>query len=116
EGEHLRLARTPDVVECLFAADLLISDASSVVNEYALLDRPIVFLDVPELLAAARDREGSALDLDTWGRRGGEVVAEPAEVVVADLVPGNGDPVPWLGAAFLAIVLVQGLAELVQRV
>ena len=83
EGAHLRLARTPDVVECLFAADLLISDASSVVNEYALLDRPIVFLDVPELLAAARDREGSALDLDTWGRRGGEVVAEPAEVVGA---------------------------------
>src|SRR5436309_291996 len=83
EGEHLRLARTPDVVECLFAADLLISDASSVVNEYALLDRPIVFLDVPELLAAARDREGSALDLDTWGRRGGEVVADPADVVGA---------------------------------
>ncbi|HEY3018619.1 MAG TPA: CDP-glycerol glycerophosphotransferase family protein [Solirubrobacteraceae bacterium] len=83
EGERLRIARTPDVVECLFAADLLISDASSVVNEYALLDRPIVFLDVPELLAAAAEREGSALDLDTWGRRGGEVVADPAGVVAA---------------------------------
>ena len=62
------MVRQPDVILTLFAADLLITDASSVANEYALLDRPIVFLDVPELLAAAGG-EGSAPDLETWGRR-----------------------------------------------
>jgi CDP-glycerol glycerophosphotransferase (TagB/SpsB family) len=81
EDEHLRVARSPDVVESLFVADLLISDASSVSNEYTLLDRPMVFLDVPELIAHARAREGSALDLETWGRRAGPVVAEPGGVV-----------------------------------
>ena len=47
----------------LFVADLLISDASSVSNEYALLDRPMVFLDVPKLLKTARGK-GSMVDLD----------------------------------------------------
>jgi CDP-glycerol glycerophosphotransferase (TagB/SpsB family) len=86
EDEHLRVARSPDVIESLFAADLLISDASSVSNEYALLDRPMAFLDVPELIEEAQAREGSALDLDTWGRRAGPVVTVPADVVgvVAD--------------------------------
>ena len=52
-----------------------------------------------------------------WPLRGVlEVAFKHRHSGVADLVPGNGDPVPWLGAAFLAIVLVQGLAELVQRV
>ena len=91
EHEHLRLVRAPDVVPTLFVADLLISDASSVVNEYALLDRPIVFLDVPELLEAAGG-DGSALDLDTWGRKGGEVAANPvaAAAAVADGLANPG--------------------------
>jgi hypothetical protein len=83
EDEHFRVARGPDVVEHLYAADALITDASSVANEYALLDRPIVFLDVPHLLAAVRRREGSALDLRTWGRRAGEVVFDPSDAVRA---------------------------------
>lgn len=83
EDEHLRVARSPDVIESLFVADLLLSDASSVSNEYALLDRPMVFLDVPRLIANARARENSALDLDTWGRRGGPVVSAPEGVVAA---------------------------------
>jgi hypothetical protein len=82
EDEHTRLVRDLDVVPSLFVADLLISDASSVANEYALLDRPIVFLDVPALLeAASGDR--SSLDLDTWGRKGGEVVGDSASAVAA---------------------------------
>jgi len=90
EHEHLKLVRAPDVVPTLFVADLLISDASSVVNEYALLDRPIVFLDVPELLEAA-GRNGSALDLDTWGRRGGETATNPVAAVAA-VAEGLSDP------------------------
>lgn len=80
--EHTKLVRDFDVVPWLFCADLLITDASSVSNEYALLDRPMVFLDVPEMLAAMQ-RKGVTLDLDTWGRKGGEVVRWPDEAVEA---------------------------------
>jgi CDP-glycerol:poly(glycerophosphate) glycerophosphotransferase len=96
EDEHLRLVRAPDVIPSLFASDLLVTDASSVANEYTLLDRPIVFIDVPELLAAAGG-EGSALDLETWGRRGGVIARDPAEAVDAVSAclknPGTGSPV-----------------------
>jgi hypothetical protein len=72
-----------DVVPYLYIADLLITDASSVSSEYALLDRPMVFLDVPQLLRAAeRSRKGS-LDLETWGRRGGRTARWPDEAVEA---------------------------------
>jgi hypothetical protein len=82
ESEHLRLLRTPDAIPALYAADLLISDASSIANEYLLLDRPIVFLDVPELIAAAA-AEDDRLDLDTWGRKGGIVAAGAAAALKA---------------------------------
>jgi CDP-glycerol glycerophosphotransferase (TagB/SpsB family) len=82
ENEHLRLLRAPDAIPALFAADLLISDASSIANEYLLLDRPIVFVDVPALLHAAA-AEDDRLDLDTWGRSGGVIASGPAAVVDA---------------------------------
>jgi hypothetical protein len=82
EGEHLRVAREPDVIGLMLASDLLISDASSVAAEYTLLDRPIVFLDVPELLAAAA-ADDERLDLTTWGRRGGRVAAGCDEALEA---------------------------------
>lgn len=76
EGPHLRVARGPDVIPLMAASDLLVSDASSVATEYTLLDRPIVFLDVPELLAAAAAGGDDRLDLATWGRRGGRVAGD----------------------------------------
>lgn len=76
EGEHLRIVRSTDVVESMFVSDLLVSDASSVSNEFALLDRPMVFLDVPALIAASAGKD-SALDLETWGRRAGVVARIP---------------------------------------
>lgn len=81
EGDHMRVSREPDVITLLHAADLLITDASSVSSEYSLLDRPMVFLDVPKLLAKAGKGDESKLDLDTWGRKGGPIVEEPDEVV-----------------------------------
>ncbi len=80
--KHTRLATGLDVVPYMFVADLLLTDASSVSNEYALLDRPMVFLDVPQLLAAMT-RKGVALDLDTWGRKGGITARWPDEAVEA---------------------------------
>ena len=79
---HTKLVHDYDVVPYLFVADLLLTDASSVSNEYALMDRPMVFLDVPQLLDAMR-RKGVALDLDTWGRKGGAIARWPDEAVEA---------------------------------
>ena len=69
------------MIPLLYLADLLISDASSVSNEYSLLDRPIVFIDTPMLIAQAQAAADSAVDLDTWGRRGGIVASAPDAVV-----------------------------------
>lgn len=82
-GVHCRLVREPDVIRLLAMSDLLISDASSVANEYTLLDRPIVYLDTPELIAQAGDADNSMLDLNTWGRKGGLVVRQAEDVVAA---------------------------------
>lgn len=79
---HTKLVHDYDVVPYLFVADLLITDASSVSNEYALMNRPMVFLDVPQMLAAM-ERKGVALDLDTWGRKGGVTVRWPDEAAEA---------------------------------
>lgn len=82
ESPHLRLVADLDVIPILFAADLLITDASSVSNEYALLDRPMIFMDTPDLIAKAQGRTGSMTDTGTWGRSLGEVVSN-----LEDLVP-----------------------------
>lgn len=75
ENEHVRLVREVDVIPALSIADLLLTDASSVANEFALVDRPIVFLDVPELIELTRQK-GARIDLETWGRKGGVVVPD----------------------------------------
>jgi len=80
--ERLRADMGSDVVPLLAAADLLITDASSVAFEYALLDRPIIFFDVPEILQAARK---SKIDLETWGRKPGDIVEKADELL--ELVP-----------------------------
>jgi hypothetical protein len=79
---HVRLVRDPDIVPYLFVADLLLTDASSVSSEYCLLDRPMVFIDVPDLIAAV-EKKGNALDLETWGRRAGITATWPDEIVDA---------------------------------
>lgn len=79
---HTRLVHDYDVVPYLFVADLLVTDASSVSNEYSLMNRPMVFLDVPQMLETMQ-KKGVALDLDTWGRKGGVTVRWPDEAVEA---------------------------------
>ncbi|MDP3909818.1 MAG: CDP-glycerol glycerophosphotransferase family protein [Gemmatimonadales bacterium] len=79
---HTKLVRDFDIVPYLYVADLLITDASSVSSEYSLLDRPMVFLDVPDMIQAMRAK-GRAVDLETWGRKGGVTVRWPDEAVGA---------------------------------
>ena len=80
-----------DVAPFIHAANLVMTDASSVATEFTLLDRPMVFLDVPELIERAR-AEGALVDLETWGRRGGVVVesADGVEDAVADSLDDPG--------------------------
>lgn len=81
ENGHMRLVKDFDIVPYLHAADLLITDASSVSSEYSLVNRPMVFLDVPKLIKRAKKADGSMLDMDTWGRRGGELVKNKEDLV-----------------------------------
>jgi len=98
EGKHCRIAAPREnVIPLMFISDLLISDASSVVNEYTLLDRPIVFLDTPTLLQQARDARHSMLDLDTWGRNGGVVAMGPDDIA-ARVAESLADPDRLSGA------------------
>jgi len=75
---NVRVVRDWDVCPSLFASDVLISDASSVAYEYALLDRPVIFCDVPELL-----KQYKKLDLETWGRKIGTTIATIPELDAA---------------------------------
>lgn len=80
ENERVRLIRERDIIPFLYSADLLLSDASSVAVEFTLLDRPIVFLDVPKLIDKAIEK-GTAIDLGTYGRKIGSVAKKPKDVV-----------------------------------
>jgi CDP-glycerol glycerophosphotransferase (TagB/SpsB family) len=82
EGDRVRLVRDKNVVPYLQVADVLLTDASSVALEYTLLDRPILFLDTPKLIRRL-SKKAPALDLDTYGRKLGRVVAGPEYVVSA---------------------------------
>ena len=52
-GTRGRLADTADICPSLVAADVMITDHSSAGFEYLLLDRPLVRVDVPALIAAS---------------------------------------------------------------
>lgn len=78
---NVRVVRDYDAVPAMFASDLLISDVSSIANEFALLDRPLVYLRVPDE-DKLRGRY-KHMDLDTWGQRAGETAGDAAECVEA---------------------------------
>ncbi len=62
--------RDPDIVPAMAASHLLISDLSSVANEYLLLDRPVIYLAAPDY----QRRYGDTIDLRTWGFAAGPLV------------------------------------------
>lgn len=66
-----------DIIPYLYISDCLITDASTVAFQFAILDRPIIFADF--------DMEGAkkvwaGMDLDTWGRKAGIVVKNADEL------------------------------------
>ncbi|MCK5237362.1 MAG: CDP-glycerol glycerophosphotransferase family protein [Deltaproteobacteria bacterium] len=78
ENERVKVVRDLNVIPYLHAADLLITDASSVSVEYTLMDRPIIFLEIPKLMAKITKR-AEALDLDS--RRIGTIIDKKADIV-----------------------------------
>lgn len=79
ENSRIKVVRDYDIIPYLYSSDLLISDLSSVANEFLLLDRPIVFIDTPEL----EERYKKSIELDTWGRKSGYIVKNADEAVEA---------------------------------
>jgi hypothetical protein len=77
---RLRAVYDYDIVPYLFISDLLISDISSVVNEFSLLDRPMVLIDVPRLISHHKKMELKrgldSSDLEDWGQSAGYLVKD----------------------------------------
>jgi len=82
QDETVRLVHGWNIVPYLQVADLLLTDASSAAVEYTLLDRPIVFLEVPTLLNKMARKVG-ALDIETYGQKIGVCVGKRDDVVQA---------------------------------
>lgn len=78
--------RDADVAPYLSAADVLVTDHSTVGFEFAALDRPVIVFDAPDLLTAAR------IDPDKWAllRSMATVVDTPAALAGALEQPDDG--------------------------
>jgi CDP-glycerol glycerophosphotransferase (TagB/SpsB family) len=76
---QVKLASSPDATPYLAAADALVTDHSSIGFEYALLDRPLVIVDCPDLVANARVTRSKVEAL----RAAAEVVSGADEAVDA---------------------------------
>ena len=79
-SDRVKLVRDFDVTPYLHCADLLITDASSVSVEYTLMDRPIIYLDIPKLMEKIKKR---AVALDLSSRDTGVIVDRKADIVSA---------------------------------
>jgi CDP-glycerol glycerophosphotransferase (TagB/SpsB family) len=84
---HGRLVRDGNVSPWLVAADVLVSDHSSVGFEYLLRDRPLVRIEVPELIERAGIPE-EYLNLMTAA----SITVRNAEEVVRSVERGFADP------------------------
>ncbi|HEX7128345.1 MAG TPA: CDP-glycerol glycerophosphotransferase family protein [Thermodesulfobacteriota bacterium] len=83
----VKIVTWPDATPLLAAADLLVSDHSSIAFEYLLVDRPLVVFDLPDLIVRARVNADQA----RWIREAADVVAAPDELAAA-VRRGLADP------------------------
>jgi CDP-glycerol glycerophosphotransferase (TagB/SpsB family) len=77
-GPRFAAPRVWDVIPLMHAADLLITDISSVGFEFLQVDRPLLFMDFPGQLVRWENA-----DLETWGRKTGTLVQQPAALPAA---------------------------------
>lgn len=71
EHSRFHLIEDDDSARYLAMADFLITDASSVAYEYLLLNRPLIFMDVPNFFKYEQNGNNN---LEKWGRKAGEIV------------------------------------------
>ena len=76
---NMRIIRNADSAPYLFVSDILLSDASSVANEYTVLDKPIIYFISPKIF----ERYGAGQDHKTWGTKAGTVVKTVEELNAA---------------------------------
>lgn len=72
----VKVVTWPDATPLLAAADLMVSDHSSVAFEYLLVDRPLVIVDLPDLLRQARVNPDQA----RWIREAADTVSGPKDL------------------------------------
>lgn len=76
---RIRVVTDPDSTPYLAVSDAMVTDHSSVGFEFALLDRPIVVVECPELIAKARINPSKVQEL----RAAAEVVQAPRDLIAA---------------------------------
>ena len=82
---NMRVITDFDICPALFVSDLLVSDVSSVTYEFCVLDRPMIFYHVDQMIERVekkeRERWGNEIsDLLAWGRDCGQVVFNVQEM------------------------------------
>ncbi len=90
EGDRFRHASRADITPLLAAADVLITDVSSVAFEAILVDTPVIFMDCPEffretvleMYGLSEGEAQNSLEFNC-GREAGTVVNSPDELVAA---------------------------------
>ena len=70
ESSRVRIIKDYDIIPYLYISDILISDISSVCNEFLLLNRPIILVHTPELIEKYRN----TIDLGNWWGKTGVTV------------------------------------------
>lgn len=87
EAGRFLFARSGDSTDYLLAADVMVTDHSTVGFEFCALDRPLIVFDVPELLVAARVNADKAALL-----RSAATVVSRAEELPAAVRSALGEP------------------------
>lgn len=87
ESAGVMIYRDPDAVPAMAASDLLVSDMSSVANEYLLLDRPLITILPPTY----GERYAETADVESW-RSTGSIIVERVEALRYSLLQGLAHP------------------------
>lgn len=82
---NMRIITGYDICPAFVVSDILVSDISSVTYEFCILDRPVIFYHIDQMIETAEKKErirwGSAeSDLTAWGRNCGQVVYNVQEL------------------------------------
>lgn len=75
---NMKMVNEQNANPYLVASDVLVSDASGVAYEFLMLNRPIIFYDVPDLF-----KKFGTQGISYWGRKCGDIVSNTDELVAA---------------------------------